>query len=188
MKKAKRTTKAKAVTSGDMTIKDSGERRVFATGAQRDRGSGKGAFHLLPWHALLEVAKVFEVGALKYTKNNYRLGMHLSEYVNSALRHAIKAGQGWDDEPHAAQAAWNMLCFIETQAMIRAGHLPKELDDIDNWLTSEGVAKALDLIRQANLAKAEPVKGRSPVKSNSAVNRKGSKWTRSLWARSAPAN
>lgn len=133
-----------------LSIKDSGERRVFQTGATRDRGTGKGAFHLLPFWGIEAVAKVFEAGAVKYTKDNYKLGMPLSEYANSAIRHGIKASQGWTDEPHPAMAAWNWLCFIETKAMIDAGHLPKELDDIQDWLSGDGVAKALESVRVAN--------------------------------------
>lgn len=137
-------------TTADSSIKDSGERRVFQTGAHRDRGTSKGAFHLLPFSGIEAVAKVFEAGAKKYTASNWRLGMPLSEYANSALRHSFKASQGWQDEPHPAMAAWNWLCFIETKSMIDAGQLPKELDDIQDWLSDDGVTKALESVRVAN--------------------------------------
>ena len=71
--------------AGDTVIIDSGARRVFATGAHRDRGAGKGAFNLIPYEAMLEIAQVFEAGGAKYTPNNWRLGMPLSEYANSAI-------------------------------------------------------------------------------------------------------
>jgi len=138
------------ISNGDMTIKDSGARRVFASGAHRDRAVGKGAFHLLPYNALLEVAKVFETGALKYSSNNWKLGMPVSEYLNSGLRHGMKAAAGWNDEPHMAQAAWNFLCAIETLWMVRQGLLPADLDDVQNWLTAEGVEKAFAAIRLEN--------------------------------------
>lgn len=138
------------VTIGGTTIKDSGERRVFATGAHRDRAVGKGAFNQLPFAALLEVAQVFEAGAIKYTANNWKLGMPLSEYANSGIRHAVKAAQGWDDENHAAMAAWNFLCLIETRAMIARGQLPAELNDIQNWLTDAGVERAMVFVREQN--------------------------------------
>lgn len=140
-------------TAGNTTIKDSGYRREFESGAHRDAGEGKGFFHLLPYQGLLEVAQVFEGGAKKYTSNNWRLGMPLSVYVNSGLRHLLKASQGWDDENHMAMAAWNALCFIETRHMINQGSLPSELDDIDNWLTVDGVAEAMAGIRRDNAAK-----------------------------------
>jgi hypothetical protein len=140
-------------TAGGTTIKSSGEVRQFSTGAHRDMATGKGAFFLFPYEAMLEIAKVFEVGGVRYTKNNWRLGMPLSEYVNSAFRHTFKAGQGWDDENHPAQAAWNWICFMQTRHMIQAGQLPAELDDISNWLTNEGVAKALAAVKAENQAR-----------------------------------
>jgi hypothetical protein len=136
-------------------IKDSGERRVFATGANRDRVDGKGAFHLLPFHGLERVCRIFEVGGKKYTPNNWRLGMNVSEYYNSALRHAVKAANGWNDEDHPAMAAWNMLCAMETQWMCEQGFLPKELNDIQNFLTAEGIQVAFEEIRLTNKKRLE---------------------------------
>ena len=138
------------IAAGDTVIKDSGARRVFASGAQRDRAIGKGAFALLPYQALLEIAQIFEAGGIKYTPNNWKLGMPLSEYANSGIRHALKAAAGWDDENHAAQAAWNFMCLIETRHMIRQGFLSPELNDIDNWLTTDGVKAAMESVKAEN--------------------------------------
>ena len=152
-------------TAGGTVIKDSGARRVFATGANRDRAVGKGAFNQLPYHGVERVAKIFEVGGIKYTPNNWRLGMPVSEYFNSGTRHGMKACNGWDDEDHAAQAAWNFLCAMETQWMCEHGLLPPELNDIQNFLTPEGCAKAFAEIRQANivrLAALEAAKSATP--------------------------
>jgi hypothetical protein len=145
--------------AGAATILDSGERREFTTGAHRDRARGKGAFHLIPYEAMVEIAQVFEAGGEKYTPNNWRLGMPLSEYASSGIRHSFKASQGWLDENHPAQAAWNWICFIQTRAMIRAGHLPAELDDIHDWLSSDGVAKALAQVKKENEARLAAHKG-----------------------------
>jgi len=38
--------------------------------------------------------------------------------------------EGNVDEDHAAAAAWNIMCFIETQERIEKGILSKELDDL----------------------------------------------------------
>lgn len=140
-------------TAGKASIKDSGARRVFESGAHRDRALGKGAFAMMPYQGLLEVAQVFEAGAMKYTANNWRLGMPLSEYANSGIRHAFKAAAGWNDENHAAMAAWNFLCFIETRHMIEQGFLPAELNDIGNWLTAAGVQKAMEAVKAENNAR-----------------------------------
>jgi hypothetical protein len=93
-------------------IKDSGERRTFATGSVRYRAAGKGRFDLLPFFALEEVAKHFEAGAVKYGESNWAKGQPLRSYLDSALRHLAKAHQGRTDEPHLRAAAWNILCLI----------------------------------------------------------------------------
>lgn len=111
-------------------IKDSGQRSEFSTGAHRDCQEGKGRMDLLPFRALIELAKVYEEGAKKYDDNNWRKGIPLSRYVDSATRHLAKWMIGWRDEPHLAQAAWNIMCLIETQEMIAEGLLPAELNDL----------------------------------------------------------
>jgi hypothetical protein len=113
-----------------MEIKDSGQRSQFSTGAQRDCQEGKGRMDLLPFRALIELAKVYEEGAKKYNDNNWRKGIPLSRYVDSGMRHLAKWMIGWRDEPHLAQAAWNIMCLIETSKMIEEGLLPAELNDL----------------------------------------------------------
>jgi hypothetical protein len=112
------------------TLKDSGQREGFSTGAQRDSRTGKGRFDLLPPRALLRVAKHFEAGALKYSDRNWEKGQPLSRYFDSALRHLNSFLAGQVDEDHATAAAWNVLCLIETRERITEGWLPKELDDL----------------------------------------------------------
>ena len=111
-------------------LKDSGSRREFGTGAVRDRGTGKGAFQLLPTHGLLLAAQQMERGAAKYSARNWEKGMPLSEFFNSADRHMRKFISGYDDEPHLAAAIWNLLCLAEGQERVKQGLWPKEFDDI----------------------------------------------------------
>jgi len=113
-----------------MTIKDSGQRSEFTTGAHRDCQEGKGRMDLLPFWALMEVSKIYEEGAKKYRANNWRRGIPLSRYADSGMRHLAKWMAGWRDEPHLAQATWNFLCLMETQELIRQGLLPEELNDL----------------------------------------------------------
>jgi len=113
-----------------MELKDSGERSEFSTGAQRDVQEGKGRMDLLPFRALTEVAKVFEAGAKKYNENNWRRGMPLSRYLDSGMRHLSKWAIGMRDEPHLAQAVWNLMCLLETQAMIEEGLVSEDLNDL----------------------------------------------------------
>lgn len=140
-------------------IKDSGERRVFETGAVRDVQEGvKGRCDLLPLDVvaditaydimrtldnfqntgkyqaliealfafrdirfggsietmLLEVSKHFANGAKKYEENNWRKGIPVKSYVDSAARHYLKYERGDEDEPHDLAFVWNLLCAVWT--------------------------------------------------------------------------
>jgi hypothetical protein len=112
------------------TLKDSGERRETSTGSVRDRAVGKGRMDLLPFFALEELSKHFEDGAIKYGENNWTKGQPLSWYLDSAMRHLLKAARGQTDEPHLRAAAWNVLCLLDTKRRVQIGLLPQELDDI----------------------------------------------------------
>ena len=94
-------------------IKDSGNRREFETGAVRDMAEGKGRFDLMPWAALMEVAKHCENGAKKYGEHNVDKGLPTSSFMDSAIRHLAKHIDGWTDEPHLIAAAWNILWAIQ---------------------------------------------------------------------------
>ena len=96
-------------------IKDSGNRRKFATGAVRDMADGKGRFDLMPWAALIEVSKHCENGAKKYGEHNVDKGLPTSSFMDSAIRHLAKHIDGWTDEPHLIAAAWNVLWAIQTE-------------------------------------------------------------------------
>lgn len=139
-------------------IKDSGERRVFETGAVRDIQEGvKGRCDLLPLDVVgemmmsgifthidkfqqdgkerhlietlvvfahsrfgdletmfLETAKHFEAGAKKYAENNWRKGIPVKSYIDSAVRHYLKFLRGDDDEPHDLALCWNLMCAVWT--------------------------------------------------------------------------
>ena len=98
-----------------MVIKDSGERRAFESGAVRDMSEGKGRMDLLPWSAIMEVAKHCENGAKKYGEHNVDKGIPTHSLCDSAARHLAKYLEGWDDEPHLLAAAWNLLWAIQME-------------------------------------------------------------------------
>lgn len=106
-----------------MELKDSGNRQSFESGAVRDIQHGKGRFDLLPFEGLEALCQVFEAGSMKYGDRNWEKGMPVSRFIDSMVRHAVKAANGWTDEPHLAQAAWNALCAITIAARY------PELDD-----------------------------------------------------------
>lgn len=98
-----------------MKIKDSGNRRAFESGAVRDMAEGKGRMDLLPWAAIMEVAKHCENGAKKYGEHNVDKGIPTHSLCDSAARHLAKYLDGWDDEPHLLAAAWNLLWAIQME-------------------------------------------------------------------------
>lgn len=69
------------------------------------------------WNAqtmVLEVAKHFEEGAKKYGDNNWRKGIPVRCYIDSAIRHYVKWLRGDQDEPHDRAFCWNIICAIWT--------------------------------------------------------------------------
>ena len=106
------------------SLKDSGERRQFDTGAIRDRAVGKGRYDLLSTQMLMRLARHYEAGSIKYSDRNWEKGMPIGVYVDAAMRHFIKYIAGWNDEDHLAAVLWNIAAI-----MFMEERLP-ELDDL----------------------------------------------------------
>lgn len=92
-----------------MEIKDSGTRREFGSGAVRDMAEGKGDMVSIPWESILRLSRHYEAGARKYERWNFRKGIPVSSFIDSALRHLAKYQCGEDDEDHLSAAAFNIL-------------------------------------------------------------------------------
>lgn len=121
--------------SGAPTLKDSGERRQFDSGAIRDRAAGKGRFDLIPTQLLFRLARHYEAGSIKYSDRNWEKGMPISVYIDSALRHMFKYIAGWNDEDHLAAAIWNLaaIMFMEDE-MPHLQDLPDRIDKTLKWV------------------------------------------------------
>lgn len=61
---------------------------------------------------LLDVSKRFEEGAEKYGEDNWRKGLPVGCYINSAVRHYLKYRRGDNEEDNAAAFVWNIMCCI----------------------------------------------------------------------------
>lgn len=143
------------------TIKDSGQRREFDTGAVRDIQVGKGRPTLMPLHVvatllgermdndpvmeqiahftdtefteylyqalrlfadlayegkvetmILEAAIHYEMGCAKYGEDNWKKGIPVNCYLDSAIRHYLKYHRGDTDEPHHRAFTWNLMSCI----------------------------------------------------------------------------
>ena len=111
-------------------IKDSGERRVYDTGAQRDRSVGKGRYDLDSPYTAEALAIHYEKGALKYGDRNWEKGQPLSWYLDSQIRHLNKFRMNLWDENHLIASHWNSNCLVDTWIKIERGILPASLNDL----------------------------------------------------------
>jgi len=111
-------------------IKDSGKRKLYQTGANRDVNEGKGRFDLLPPQAIRALAIHYQKGCQKYGERNWEKGIPISRYIDSAIRHLFQFLDGLDDENHLISTAWNILSAYETILRIQQGRLPEELYDL----------------------------------------------------------
>ena len=120
-----------------MSFKDSGERDVFVTGANRDVQVGKGRFDLAPPFSAMFLERVYETGCLKYGDRNWEKGIPINRYLDSAKRHIEKYQAGLRDEPHLSMAWWNISCALCTAAMVVLGLRSKELYDLPSHVSVE---------------------------------------------------
>lgn len=142
-------------------VQDSGERREFVTGSRRDTQTGKPRIDLIPTMWIERLGVHLANGAEKYGDSNWQKGQPLAQYYTSGMRHMLAWFDGKEDEDHFAAAAWNTLAAMWTLEQIRAGKLPRELDD-----RPESVGRNVQSLTQ-NLEEA--VKRNSPqVKSSPA--------------------
>ena len=63
---------------------------------------------------ILEVSIHYRDGAKKYKPNNWKLGIPVSSYISSGVRHLLKDIDGQCDERHDRAFVWNMLGAIWT--------------------------------------------------------------------------
>jgi hypothetical protein len=111
-------------------VKDSGKRQEFETGSRRDTRDGKGRFDLIPTIPMRRIAKHYQNGSAKYGDRNWEKGQPLGRYLDSCERHLMAVKEGLEDEDHQAAVIWNMIAFMWTLEMVRAGALPAELNDM----------------------------------------------------------
>ena len=113
-----------------MVLPDSGARSEFETGAVRDASEGKGLPSNIPPDFIRSVARRFEDGAIKYSAHNWMKGIPLSRYIDSTMRHLLHLMEGDTSEDHVGAIGWNAAAFQWTDAQIKSGKLPAELDDL----------------------------------------------------------
>lgn len=78
---------------------------------------GKERVDLLPGDSMLELGKVYGVGARKYAMRNWERGMPWSKVLGPLLRHLFKWMMGEERDPednqrHIAKVAWNAIALL----------------------------------------------------------------------------
>lgn len=124
------------------SVKDSGKRQEFNTGSKRDTNENKPRYDLISPIALKRLAIHTANGAKKYGDRNWELGQPLNRYIESLERHLHSLKIGLIDEDHEAAVMWNIMAFMHTKTKIKAGELPKELNDLQVY--SEELRKAME--------------------------------------------
>lgn len=108
----------KAAVKSAFKTKDSGQRKVFGTGMQRDTNEGKPRFDLItpadqPYDQIMTYrhAMLMSRGAVKYGDRNWekaRTAEELARFKESAYRHFMQWYHGEVDEDHAAAVYFNI--------------------------------------------------------------------------------
>lgn len=81
----------------------------FGNGAVREDKEGKGRFDLLPWCAIMRIAKHMQESLKVYEPRNWEKGLPMHSMIDSAFRHLAKYVDGQTDEDHLCAAATNLL-------------------------------------------------------------------------------
>ena len=105
-------------------------KQTYASGAARSASEGRGRFDLIPYEAMLCLAKRYEMGAKTFGDRNWENGVPLSRILSSMRRHAAQINYDFSED-HLGAVLWNAAAFVTMAERVRAGILPKELDDIN---------------------------------------------------------
>lgn len=87
----------------------------FGNGAMREDKEGKGRFDLIPWCAIMRIAKHMQESLKVYEPRNWEKGLPMHSMIDSAFRHIAKYMDGWTDEDHLCAAATNLLMAMWTE-------------------------------------------------------------------------
>lgn len=113
----------------------------YASGSHRSNATGRGRFDLIPYEAMLSLAKRYEMGAVHFGDRNWEKGQPLSRLLSSMRRHSHQIGYDFAED-HAGAVLWNAAAFVTMVERMRAGILPRELDDIGYFTNEAAVGGA----------------------------------------------
>lgn len=116
------------------SMADGGAKQTFGEGrAIRDTADDKPRPDLISPFAEERLGHWLRMGANKYAERNWERGMPFTRCIASLRRHLMKYMQGKRDEDHLAAILFNAMAIIHYEAMIQAGVLPADLNDMPNY-------------------------------------------------------
>ena len=107
---------------GNFTIKDSGQRKTFKSGMQRDSKINPLRYDLIWQPGLKRLATHMGNGALKYSENNWMKADSQDEatrFKASLLRHAMQLLNNEVDEDHMSAVVFNAFGLEYTRERIQ---------------------------------------------------------------------
>lgn len=120
--------------SKKFVTKTSKKQELFKTGMKRDSSDGKGGYELVSPIMMRRLSLLLERGAAHYGKRNWEKGSPQSRVIQSAIRHLFNLLEGDRTEDHATAAIFNCMVLVHQDEMFARGLLPKELDDLPNYI------------------------------------------------------
>jgi hypothetical protein len=118
-------------------LKDTGKREKFKSGMIREPNNLRGRYDLISPIALKALAVHYERGSMKYEDRNWELGGKLSRHLNSAIRHLNEFLEGDRSEDKLSACVFNCFAIIHNLEMIKRGKLPKDLNDLPNYMEAK---------------------------------------------------
>ncbi len=112
-------------------VKDSGERKVFSTGMQRDSGLKILRPDLIWMPGLIRLAELYGKGAVKYAERNWEKAEtqeELDRFRASAFRHFIQWFMGDRSEDHMAAVIFNLFGAEMVRMKLEAKRVQSQLD------------------------------------------------------------
>ncbi len=114
-------------------IKDSGERKVFSTGMQRDSGQKTLRPDLIWQPGLIRLAEHMGKGAIKYSERNWEKAStqeELDRFKASAFRHFMQWFRGDRDEDHMSGTIFNIFgAEMVMEKLAQAQEIEQDISD-----------------------------------------------------------
>jgi hypothetical protein len=107
-------------------IPATGEVRITDPKTGGQKGQKPAQMSYFPFDALTEISKVYQYGASKYARDNWKKGYNWSLNFDAMMRHMFAFWEGEDIDPeshcsHVAHAAWHAITLLWFQQHYKEG-------------------------------------------------------------------